>query len=66
MEDLFTLHIKKIAKVIKSCKTDEHLLCAKKVINNFVNYWGYKPVKIQTYLTYFSVLYNHQKRVISE
>jgi len=66
MEDLFTLHIKKIAKVIRSCRTDEHLLCAKKIINNFIKYWNNKPVKIQVYLTYFSVLYNHQKQVINE
>ena len=64
MKDLLALHITKIAKVIKSCETDEHLLCAKKLINNFAKYWSNKP--IQTYLTYFSVLYKHQKRVINE
>ena len=66
MKDLLTLHITKIAKVIKSCETDEHLLCAKRIINNFVKYWRNKTAKLNTYLIYFSVLYNHQKRVLNE
>ena len=64
MGDLLTLHVAKISKIIKSCQTKDQLFVTKKVINNFVLYWSYKPINpivFNKHLIYLSVLYNSKK-----
>jgi len=66
-EKLLTYHFHKVVKVIGSCKSEEQLLAAKKMIVNFTWYWKSKGIDIKTldhYLKYFSILFNYKKSSI--
>jgi len=40
MEQSIKRHYAKIIRVISSCITYEHILSAKRLVENFSNYWG--------------------------
>jgi len=66
-EQLLTYHFQKIVKVIGSCKSEEQLLTAKRMIVNFTWYWKSKGLNVKTldhYLKYFSILFNYKKSSI--
>ena len=66
-EQLLTYHFQKIIRVISSCKSEEQLLAAKKMIVNFTWYWKSKKMDVKTldhYLKYFSIMFNYKRNSI--
>jgi DNA-directed RNA polymerase len=59
MLKLFDQHISKINAIINSCTTADHILSAKQIVKNFIDYWKIKKVSIKTlrhYLHHFNTL----------
>jgi hypothetical protein len=57
MENQFNQHISKIIKIIKSCENTHQLLGAKRVINNFENFWLSKNPNVYLYVSRLQKLY---------
>jgi hypothetical protein len=68
MSELFNSHISKVVSIIKSCTTHEHIICAKQVVRNFIDYWKIKKVSVKTlrhYLGHFNNLIKFKTQSIN-
>jgi hypothetical protein len=63
MNKKLTYHFQKIINVIQSCKNEEHLLGAKLMIVNFINYWSPQLDNklLVSYIKYINILFKHQR-----
>lgn len=67
MRELFDRHITKVAKIINSCMTHDHIVSAREVVTNFISYWrwrGIKPKTLRHYLKHFQNLIHYRLKII--
>lgn len=64
----FDQHISKINKIINSCTTHDHILSAKQIVKNFVDYWRQKGKSVKVirhYLKHFNTLISFKLKKIN-
>jgi len=64
MNEKLTYHFRKTIKVIQSCKTQDHLLSAKTMVDNFIRYWVHHKINneiLNTYIKYFNILIKYKQ-----
>lgn len=66
MRRLYLSHVRKIISALSSIENEEQLNAGKNIIDNFVEYWKFKGVRIITIrssLAMFNSVYNFKKRL---